>query len=335
MKSRLFGPIIPLVVLAIGTLSCGGLKITPLADSTEDSDLFLFLGDNIYADTEDMAVMRQKYEKLFANKNLRKLLRKTPIMATWDDHDYGVNDGGVDFAEKEGAKEEFINAFYALSEFESDLRSHAGIYHSNITGPVNQRVQVIMLDTRSFRSDLTWLPMSARAQGRYMPDYNPDAQLLGEAQWDWLEGELKKPAQLRILVTSIQAIPDNHGWEKWGNLPLERDRLFQMIQKTKAKGVVLVSGDRHLSEISRLEDDDPKGIDYPLYEITASSLNRPSGFKTVEQNQHRITDENVRVENFGLIEIDWAQSDPALTFHIKDIQGASLIEHSLRLSELQ
>ena len=58
----------------------------------ERPDLFIFLGDNIYADTTDMDVMREKYAKLKADAGFARLLRTCPVMATWDDHDYGAND---------------------------------------------------------------------------------------------------------------------------------------------------------------------------------------------------------------------------------------------------
>ncbi len=346
---------------AIGLASCTNLEIRPIDESVEieaiafgscvreqneapiwnkiseeKPDVFLFLGDNIYGDTEDMSVMRAKYAKLLENKNLRKLLSKTQIMAAWDDHDYGENDGGVNYPMRNESREVFLETFYLNSPLADQIREHEGNYHSSVTGAPGRRIQFIVLDTRSFRSDLVKLPESApSSMGRYMPNYDESASVLGSEQWSWLEGELRKEAQLRIVITSIQAIPDNHGWEKWGNLPLERERLFSLIESTNAKGVVLLSGDRHLSEISMLPQDDPRGIGYPLYEITASSLNQPSGSKIVEPNQFRISEENFRQENYGMINIDWSKSDPLVSMSIRNIDGEEVISETVSLGSLR
>ena len=101
--------------------------------------------------------------------------------------------------------------------------------------------------------------------------------MLGPEQWTWLEAQLREPADLRLIVSSIQLVADGHQFEHWGNFPRERKRLFNLIRDTRASGVVLLSGDRHLAEISKLSASDPEGPGYPLFDITSSSLNAPSG----------------------------------------------------------
>ena len=79
---------------------------------------------------------------------------------------------------------------------------------------------------------------------------------------------------LRIIASSIQLIPTEHCWEKWANFPKERIRMFELLRTTDASGVIVISGDRHLGEISVLPLD---YLGYPLYEITSSGLNSALG----------------------------------------------------------
>jgi|ERR1044072_2569916 alkaline phosphatase D len=71
--------------------------------------LTLLIGDNIYGDSADMKVLKQKYAMLGAEKGFQKLKRLAPIMATWDDHDFGVNDGGDDYPQKVKSQKVFLD----------------------------------------------------------------------------------------------------------------------------------------------------------------------------------------------------------------------------------
>ena len=75
-------------------------------------------------------------------------------------------------------------------------------------------------------------PGRTRARGSpVLPNTDPDATMLGAEQWKWLEGQLKQPAEVRLLVSSIQVIADEHPFEKWANFPKERDRLYDLIRR--------------------------------------------------------------------------------------------------------
>ncbi len=304
--------------------------------------LFVFLGDNIYADTEDMDVMWAKYQLLGAQPGYQKLKQISRILATWDDHDYGVNDGGADYPKRRESQQLFLKFFEAP---EDDPRwKREGIYSSHVFGPEGRRVQVILLDARYFRSPLTKGYESGEPgegiRGVYAPNRDPQATILGEAQWGWLEKQLREPAEVRIIGSGIQAIAANHGWESWSNFPRERRRLFQMIRETEARGVVLISGDRHLAEISRLRPNERLGVGYPLYDVTSTSLNLPSGNFTQagtrftnEINSHRVGLTYFET-NFGLIDIDWTETDPLLRLQIRDEKGGVVLQQRVRLSEL-
>ncbi len=292
-------------------------------------DIFLFIGDNIYGDTEDMQVMKNKYAKLGAVPGYKKLLKTCPVMATWDDHDYGVNDGGADYAKRKESQQVFLD-FFGFPK-DSPLRKQKGIYHAKMFGTPEKRIQIIMLDTRYFRSKLKVKQKQKRGEGPYEPDNSSEKTILGEAQWKWLEGELRKPAKVRILASSIQVVAQDHGWEKWYNLPHERERLFKLIKKTKANGVIIISGDRHLAELSQMDGN----VGYPMYDLTSSGLNRGwQGWREQEKNRHRVATMNFG-NNFGLITIDWEKADPQISMQIRDEEGDIMIQHKIPLSVLQ
>lgn len=292
-------------------------------------NLFLFIGDNIYGDTEDMKVLAAKYQKLANQPGYQKLQKTCPIFATWDDHDYGVNDGGAEYPKRKESQQVFMD-FFGIPK-NSTMRKREGVYDAHYFGPKGKCVQVILLDTRYFRSTLKKRQKYDRNLGPYVPNEDEQATMLGEAQWQWLEGELKKPADLRIIASSIQVIPQDHGWEKWYNMPAERDRLFNLIKATKAEGVVFISGDRHLAELSQMNG----GVGYPLYDLTSSGLNRGAkGWRPLEPNQHRVATMNYG-DNFGLITVDWAQKDPVVSLQIRDVEGDIRIRQKLPLSVLQ
>ena len=294
----------------------------------DDPDLFLFIGDNVYGDTENMDTLQAKYAELGAQPGFQQARATMPVLATWDDHDYGVNDGGAGYPMKEGSKEVFMD-FFDVPEGAS-MREHEGIYHAHTFGPEGRRVQVILLDTRSFRDPLQERPAGAARDtlGPYLPAEDTTRTMLGAAQWAWLEKELREPADVRLLVSSIQAIPEEHGWEKWENLPHERERLFGLIRETRAEGVVLLSGDRHLAEISRLDAD---VVGYPLYEVTSSGLNRGGGGSADEPNRHRLG-ENFRADNYGLLTLDWDAG--TLTMEVYDDAGTLGLQEMVALSAL-
>ena len=267
------------------------------------------------------------------NPGYQKLKETCPIYATWDDHDYGQNDAGVEYPKKVESQEIFLDFFDEPND--SVRRSTPGIYDAKVIGPEGKRVQIIILDTRYFRSPLvkrtTITDKSEGYNGPYDANFDHSTTVLGETQWKWLEEQFNVPAELRVIVSSIQAIPNGHHWEKWGNFPHERKRLFKMINKTKAGGVILISGDRHSAELSQLAS---KQAGYPLYEITSSALNNSSGGWFNEVNRNRIGVPYTN-NNFGMITIDWEKIDPEISLQVLDETGKPVISHRTTLSSIQ
>jgi len=292
--------------------------------------LFLFIGDNIYGDTEDMAVMKAKYRQLAEKPGFAKLRRNCRLLAVWDDHDYGENDAGREYLKKRESQQVFCD-FFGVPD-DSPLRKRPGIYDSHVFGPKGKRVQVILLDTRYFRTPLRKRPGGKTGKlGPYLPHKEEGGTILGPAQWKWLQAQLKKPAELRIIASSIQVVAWQHGWETWGNLPRERRRLFDLIRQTDARSVVFISGDRHTAEISRI-DPSESGVAYPLYDVTSSSLNQPGGGAAGEPNKYRVGQRYSPI-NFGSITIDWGRQESDVRLAIHDGEGKLVREQSITIGD--
>jgi alkaline phosphatase D len=294
-------------------------------------DVFVFLGDNIYGDSEDPATLQYKWNLLGIHPGYQKLRASgARVLAIWDDHDYGANDAGKEYPKKHESKRVMLDFFGEPAD--SPRRARDGNFDAVTIGPQGQRVQFLLLDTRWFRDPLARAADRERNRGPYTATDDPTATLLGPAQWDWLDERLREPADLRIIATSIQFVASEHGWEKWANFPTEQRRLIELIRSNGTHGVLLISGDRHAAELSRLDADD---LPYPLYDVTSSSLNAPLRGKKEEPNRWR-HGELYGGENFGLIEIDWgAAGGPTLALSVRDLSGKPVVEKQVRLSDLR
>jgi alkaline phosphatase D len=296
--------------------------------AAQSPQLFLMIGDNVYGDNAwdgdaGLESLRQSYLMQAAHPEFRTFRAKVPMMATWDDHDFGFNDAGGSFPMRRWS-EELFESFWGSSD---TVRGRDGVYDSIITGPEGKRVQVILLDTRFFRSDLKRADWSKERPplGGYLPDADPAKTVLGAAQWEWLKAELAKPADLRIVVSSTQVITQAHQFEGWTNFPAERARLLDLLAGREDSGLVLLSGDRHAGGIYRTEHGGKT-----FWELTSSSLNLAFG-TDIERSTAREPDparvtKMFPVENYGLVDIDWKTK--RLTMVLKDATSGTLAEQS-------
>ncbi len=206
------------------------------------------------------------------------------------------------------------------------------MYDAHVFGSEGKRVQVILLDTRYFRSSPLARNLRAlTSYGPYVGSPDPNTTILGEDQWRWLAEQLKVPAEIRLVVSSIQVVAEDHGWEKWMNFPHERERLFKLLRDTEALGVILLSGDRHLAELSMMD----AGVGYPIYDLTSSGLNQAArAWRPLEANRHRVATMNWG-DNFGVIAIDWDRPDPRISLQILDVDGDIRIQQKINLSTIR
>lgn len=326
-------PPAPKQVTRIAFGSCSSqAKPQPIweAINAASPDLFIYLGDNIYADTQDMAVMRQKYDLQLQVPGFAQLRKAVPVLATWDDHDYGVNDAGAEYPKKVESQQEFLR--FMDEPADSPRWKRPGVYDAYVFGRRGKRVQVILLDTRYFRSPLVKINPNAMSS-LYKPNTDPTTTILGEEQWKWFEKQLRVPADIRIIGSSIQLVTNDHLWEHWGNFPHERQRFYKLLRDTKANGVIVLSGDRHRAEISR---DDSEPLPYTLWDITSSGLNQTSGKENKnEPNRYRIG-ENYLPHNFGMLLIDSAGNPhPTITLEIRGMDGQTVLSQKVNVAELK
>lgn len=274
--------------------------------NANNPQLWVWLGDIIYADTSDMRALAAHYKKLKTTPDYKKMRAKTQVIGVYDDHDYGINDGCKDYPMKKGAKKCLMD--FMDVPMNSVLRRREGAYSSYTFGKGEQRIKVIVMDTRYFRDPLEKDPSKQR---RYIP--NTEGDVLGEAQWKWLENELRtSTANLNILCSSIQVIADDHGHEKWGNFPNQRKKLLSLISSTKPKNLLILSGDRHMAEVSKMQ---LEGLPYPLYDFTSSGMTHiRSG--TEEVNRFRVGDLILK-KNFGVLKVSWNGNKPIVALQAR------------------
>ena len=259
---------------------------------------FIWGGDIIYSDTDDPNVLKHNLQQFKKDSNYVNFRKKITMLATWDDHDYGVNDGGIENPIKEQAQQLFLDF---LDVPKNDIRrKRKGVYYSKIIKQDTNSVKVILLDTRYFRTKLS---KDVTLRKRYVPNKpNMASSMLGKEQWKWLENELKNSkATFNIIMSSIQVLSDKHGFESWGNMPKEQEKLLTLIAKNTPNNTIILSGDRHIAEISH------KNISpfyYPLIDFTSSGLTHAYTAFSGEENPFRVTNVVAQI-NFGLVHFNF------------------------------
>jgi len=289
-------------------------------------DVFIFLGDNIYGDTADMEVLKKKYAALGAVEGFQKTRDATTLLATWDDHDFGINDGGKSYKMRDESQEIFLDFFNDPDD--SPRRDRQGIYASYLFGPKGKACQVLLLDTRFFRDELprTKEKKKKGTVGWYKPTDDTSMTLLGEVQWKWLEQQLQVPADVRIIASSIQVLAYEKGMENWGNVPHEQKHLFELLKKHQANHTFAISGDVHFTEISKQNIGG-----YPFYDFTSSGMSHVSSGWSQATNSFRVG-ESKAVVNAGMIEIDWKSK--VIELASINAKGEKILSKKLELSEL-
>ena len=312
----------PSHVYSIGFGSClTQEKPMPIfnAIKSENYDLFLMLGDNVYGDTDsnDLIELRDAYEK--QRENFDRLNLNFPFEAIWDDHDYGKNDGGKEYIYKVEAEQIFLD-FWNIPQ-DDIRRARPGLYFEKTQEIDGISIQMIFLDTRFFRDAL--LPTDERGapgKERYIPHTDTSLTMLGEDQWAWLQEQLDKEVDHKIIVTSIQFLAMGHGWEAWKTLPHERQRLIDLVDQSSSE-VLFISGDRHRGGLYQFSTQSGKVIS----EMTSSSLNL--AFANDEEDGPLRAGPTFVQENYGEILLDKLTN--TLTVNLKDNQGKIIQSLSL------
>lgn len=285
-------------------------------------DLTIWVGDNVYADTkDDIEFIKGCYQVLANKPEFQQLRKQTITMAGWDDHDYGLNNQGKNYLLKKESQAVFREFWQSENYIPAEQE---GIYHSRIFGNGERATQVIVLDGRYHRDD-----------------EGPESDTLGEEQWRWLAGELEKPATLRFIVSGYQVLMDpNTPWESWTKFPKARQRLFDLIKSTKAKGVIFLTGDQHSGEVLR----EPDALGYDAVEFMFAGINQE---ELHCKATYRVTPAAHAKHAHALIDIHWdddfqdpekneSADQPHLIFTVFDsLKNAPELTYRINFSELQ
>ena len=353
-------------------------------------ELWIWGGDAVYpkrsADYASTSVEALAAAYAVANASgaythmVSSLTASPPIVGTYDDHDYGVNDAGSELVDREQRAALFLD-FIGVGA--ADLRrARRGVYGSHTFGPPGRVVKVIALDTRYHRALHAIPSVGARCAtsivGKVMPvlaaasralsawlGWSRDhvGTMLGKAQWAWVERELESStASVHIVISSVQVFTTNPLVESWGHFPHERRRLLALLRTHQPRGLVILSGDVHVAELSvARESGNEQTINDVVVEVTSSGLTHtctsggipgfvcrsvwerfaahrleeggaapsPSSAAAAAATQHFIG------LNFGAIEIDWSdfpsKGTPAFNVTIHDVEGRAML-HARRAS---
>ena len=278
----------------------------------DNLDGFIFLGDNVYGDSPSLKLNKMARAYIKQKDNFPNWLMEKEILAIWDDHDYGKNDGGSEYKLKKEAQQLFLK-FWNIPP--DDIRhSREGIYFDTIKEVGNLKIHFIGLDTRYFRSELKV------SKSIYKDNTDKNATVLGKSQWEWLTNVLEKDSDLVVMLTSIQLLATEHRFEKWSNFSLERKKLIDLIESL-SKQVMVISGDRHRGGIYKYNN---------IYELTSSSMNRPvKGFET----DNLLIGKTHYEENYGIISINTETS--IVKLDLKNKKGLILESVAIPLLSIQ
>lgn len=280
--------------------SCDNQKIKNELWSAIDENhpsVWIWGGDNVYSDTEDMQFLKNNYEIQKQDADYLKFIKNKIVLGTWDDHDYGANDGGEEYPYKRKSQQLLLD-FLGTSK-NAPERKRDGVYTAKTILVNGNKLKIIVLDSRFFRTALT---KATDSKKRFQPNGYGEGTVLGNAQWKWLEEELiASDAQFNVIVSSIQFLSDKHGFEAWGNFPHEIEKLEKLIVSTKAKGTFIISGDRHIATFS---SKNVTGLAYPLVDFTSSGLTHTYTTFSGEENPY-VKGEVIKDINFGLLKFDF------------------------------
>lgn len=267
-------------------------------------DLFFWLGDNIYADSESADAIADEYRRQRSVERVQPVIRSVPQLAIWDDHDFGYNNSDGTSPYKTASLATFRN-YWANPSY--GLPDTPGVFFKYAYGGID----FFFLDSRFHRT----------------PNAEPDSArktLLGDAQRRWLEEALlASRAPFKILACgSGWSMADGERGDTWAAFRTERDALFDFIRDRRITGVVCLSGDSHVGELNCIPWSERGGYDF--YDLVSSPLAQGTSSSWVtQQPERRLRKVYVAGTNFGLLSFTH-EPEPTLTFTLHDEAGNSV-----------
>ncbi len=281
----------------------------------EKPNLFIWLGDTVYGKDGDAEDLTAKYKQLKNKSSYQNLLEQTKVLAIWDDHDYGINNGDSSYINKTKSLADF-SAFANLVNCE-EILDRGGAYQHYEYIQNGFKISLILLDNRFFRT-----PYLGEKLGDKVSKIQ--GELLGEQQWNWLENILKNSkADIHIFAGGIQFLSNKHRFEKWSNYPDERTKFLSLLKHHHIKNPIFLSGDRHHSEVSILKEKD-----IVLVDITSSGMTEAISWNKNEPNPYR-SGEVITQNSYASLHIDLNTLKTIVSF--KSIDGNTIASKELVL----
>lgn len=316
-----------------------------------NGDKFIWGGDNIYADTlnysqlvidsghyyrgapEDLKRIYKATEKVPEYKRFVETIGQENIYGTWDDHDFGLNNAGIEYEFRKESQKAFLDFFKV--PMNSPRRQLEGVYNSAL---VNEgRVHIVLLDNRYHKDLYT----------------NKTGDFLGEEQWTWFENELNSQpptVKVTLIVSGLQVLPDDvlrsRFGETWAKLPLSRERLVETIASSKANAPIIISGDVHCSEFL-LAKCSSETENFLIPELTTSGLTHswvdyPTPMPQTMQIVHKVARSPYQIQerfyldrNFGEIDFSLGMKDESVTLKIFRQNGELFHAENFKLRQLK
>lgn len=283
----------------------------------KNPNIMLWGGDNVYlreADWDSKTGIYHRYTHSRSIKELQPLLASTQNFAIWDDHDFGPNDGDRSFYFKYETQNAFKN-FWANKTYGTDANQKEGIYSTFNWGDA----QFFLLDDRFFKSP------NDRLTG--------EKTIIGSIQFEWLIDALSSSkAAFKIIVIGGQVLNPSARFENYENYPKEKEKLLSEIEANKIKGVLFLTGDRHFSELSKLNRENT----YPLYDWTVSPLTSGVGNSYKDDvNKNRVEGSLFAQNNFGILSFSGNKANRQLKLTLFDVQGKELWNKVITKKELE
>ncbi|MFP5385954.1 MAG: alkaline phosphatase D family protein [Bacteriovoracia bacterium] len=253
-------------------------------------DLWIWGGDNVYADWGKSDSVARAYQKQNAHPDYALLKSTTPIIGTWDDHDYAWDNAGGDLSFKQMSQK--LHLDFMDVPVDSPRKKQEGIYTSFNFGEGDQKIKIIILDNRYFK------------------DIEDDAPMLGNQQWVWLENEFKNSkANLHFIIGGLSVFSPTIPYsEEWWHYPIEVKRMRKLLQTYEVKAPVFLTGDKHFSTIFKY---------WGQLEFMSSGLTHTAPRRTwwYLARKYPITYFGI---SYGIVDIEWEGSTPKLKMTIRN-----------------
>ena len=289
--------------------------------SKEKAAFMLWLGDAWYTREVDYYSewgLRYRASHDRAVPIMQNFLKSMPQFAIWDDHDYGPNDIGKNYILKDASRKVFNSYFCNPSAGENGQ----GTYTMTSWG-----------DADIFMTDDRWWRSADKLKDSIDGKPNPQKRMLGEQQMEWLKNSLLfSTATFKIIAVGSQVLNPVSPFDTWGDFPSEYQEMIDFLNEYKINGVIFLTGDRHHSEIIKVD----RPATYPLYDITVSPLTSGTHkFGGPEKNNsYRVLGIEEK-QNYARFSFSGMRGNRKLTVEFLGLKGEKISEWGITEKELK